>query len=117
MRGFTTENISHPLKGYYMEQDEMKNIPDFNGKVLIVFIAGQNIQDSVVVKNAKLETFADRLFLVGMIPEMPGQEWLDNCTTAIAWDSITQYIEFNSQDYLERIVKGTRPTIRQKLGI
>jgi hypothetical protein len=101
-----------------MEQDELKDDLDFSGKVLLVYLAGQRVQDSIAIEYAKLETRAERLFLVGRIPEMEGQEWLSNCTTAIAWDSINQYIEFKTKkDYQERIRKGVKPTIRRKLGI
>jgi hypothetical protein len=100
-----------------MELDELKNVPDFSGKVLVIYLTGQGVQDAVVIEYAKLETRAGKLFLVGRIPELEGQEWMSNCETACAWDSIIQYVEFKSlKDYQEHM-KTLKPTVMQRLGM
>ena len=97
---------------------EQNDLPDFSGKVLIVYTANapRPCQDGTVLEYAQLEKRGGRLFLTGRFPDIKEQEWLSNCQTAIAWDSIVQYVEYKSLKEFHEKMKQCKPTLMQKLG-
>jgi hypothetical protein len=100
------------------EEMEEKKLPDFSGKVLIIYTANapRACQDGTVLEYAQLEKRGGRLFLTGRFPDIKEQEWLSNCQTAIAWDSIVQYVEYKSMKDFQEHMKHSKPSLMQRLG-
>ncbi len=99
-----------------MEQHELNNVPDFSGKLLLVYAnSPRAAEDGIIIEYAQIELRAGRLFLVGRTPGIEGYEWLANCQTAIAWDSIVHYFEFKSRKDYEERMKTVKLTLMQRL--
>jgi hypothetical protein len=80
------------------------SLPDFSGKVLYVGIAGGD--DSAPIANAKWETIGEKLFLVGVVPKKgSGSDWVEGIECAIAWNSVTDYLLFDSPEEYQRRLK------------
>ena len=97
---------------------EKQDYPDFTGKVLVVYSANapRACQDGTVLEYPSLEMRGGRLFLTGRFPDIKEQEWVSNCQTAIAWDSIIQYVEYKSMSEFQEKMKHNKPTLMQRLG-
>jgi hypothetical protein len=78
---------------------------DFEGKV-VTFSSAEN---TLAMMNIKFEVIKNRLFVVGEIPKSSTtNDWAVGRTCAIAWDSVTDYIVFDSESqYIELIEKSS----------
>lgn len=96
---------------------EDKGLPDFSGKVVVLYIynAPRGCEDGVVLEYPSFEKREGRTFLTGRIPEVEGQEWVSNLQSAVAWESVIHYLIFNSiEDYKKRVI-NFKPTFFQKI--
>ena len=79
-------------------------ISKFEGKVVSCGTA----QDNLAVKNVTLETIEGRLFIVGQVPNgTTTNDWAADRGCAVAWDAVTDYILFDSEEqYVELKAKS-----------
>jgi hypothetical protein len=62
-------------RGVYLKN----NLPNFKGKILIIYIKGKNDEYPTILSHAKFEMQADRLFLVGKYPKIDSKtRWNTN---------------------------------------
>jgi len=79
-----------------MSENDEKPFPDFTGKC--VSFALKNEESCNDLSNPKFEYQGNRLFVVGKIPKGATiSNWAVNCEAAIAWDRVTDYIVFESE--------------------
>ena len=79
-------------------------LPNFSGKVLSIGIAGSD--DAASMAKAQFKVLGDRLFLVGVVPKKgSGSDWVEGIECAIAWDTVTEYLVFKSQEQYEERLK------------
>ena len=78
-------------------------LPDFASKVLSIGIAGSD--EAASMAKAQFKVIGDRLFLVGIVPKKgSGSDWVEGVECAVAWDTVTDYLVFESQaQYEERL--------------
>ena len=81
---------------------KQSTFPDFRGKVVsIVFKGdfGRSLQDP------RFEVQAGRLFLVGTTPRSgSSKDWVAGLKAAVAWDSVQDYVVFDSpEDWQKRV--------------
>jgi hypothetical protein len=91
----------------------MKELPDFKGKILVVYTLNppQAMQNGTALEYTEFKTFGNRLFIVGRVPDIGSDEWDSNLQTAVAWDAVQSYLVFDSkQDYITRLQKGRLAT-------
>lgn len=71
-------------------------------------VSFSTVDETLALKNIKLETIASRLFLTGEIPKgATRNDWAEGRSSAIAWDSVTDYIMFESENqYVELMRKS-----------
>lgn len=96
---------------------EDKGLPDFSGKVVLFYLkdAPSIADNGVIMEYLTFQKRGDRTFITGRIPELQGMEWIANCQSTIAWDSVIHYIEFkNMEDYKER-ASTYKPTLMERL--
>lgn len=76
----------------------------FKGKV----VSFSSADETLAIKNIAIENLEGRLFIVGQIPNgATKNDWAANCECAIAWDVITDYILFESEEqYVELMAKN-----------
>jgi hypothetical protein len=88
-------------------------LPSFKGKVLSVLCKSED--SSQMIWEPKFEIQGGRLFLVGMVPPESSQDnWMEGLPSAISWDSVQDYVIFDSvEDYLKRL-KGKSPKRKKK---
>jgi hypothetical protein len=81
---------------------------DFEGKV----ISFSSAENTLAMMNIKFEVIKNRLFVVGEIPKSSTtNNWAVGRIGAIAWDSVTDYIVFDSElQYIELIEKNDTKT-------
>ena len=84
------------------------SLPDFAGKVVMVYPTHKPDADGEVLCDPRFEQQGGRLFLLGTpAPGTTVNNWLEGRTVAVAWDTIDVYCVFNSlNDYLERRSKA-----------
>ena len=84
----------------------MKNLPDFDGKVVSFGL----VDSSLAIINPKFEKQAGRIFIVGHIPqEASTNNYGIGKPCAISWDAITDYIVFeNEKEYIKQIKKSEK---------
>ena len=77
---------------------------NFEGKV----VSFSTCSDTLAMKNIRFGMQKNRLFLICEVPESATKNnWAANRPCAIAWDSIVDYIIFDSeQQYIELISKS-----------
>lgn len=95
-----------------------ESVPDFSGKVVLLYVADapHGIADGVVFEYPEFRTMGGRLFLLGRIPEVLGQEWVAKLQTGVAWDSVTSYVLFDSrEDYQKRMAAAKPGGLRTRL--
>jgi hypothetical protein len=79
-------------------------LPDFTGKILLVYLDGANATPNAVshlISNPTFKMQGDRLFLVGTIATADKQGW-EGVKTGIAWDSIEKYVVLESLEDFQR---------------
>jgi len=82
--------------------------PDFSDKILLIYLGNRNSEESVVLENAAFQVQGDKIFMVGRIAEgTTPNDWASGVITAVAWDSIEQYLVFDSlQEYMDRVARS-----------
>jgi hypothetical protein len=80
-----------------------RRLPQLNGKVLSVLCTGEDTGQ--LIRNPSFEEQGGRLFLVGLVPEEASHDnWMEGLYCAIAWDTVQDYVVFDSMsDYLSRL--------------
>jgi hypothetical protein len=83
-------------------------IPRFDGKV--VSVVCENEDTGQLIYSPKFEDQGGRLFIVGTVPnESSRDNWMEGLTTAIAWDTVQDYVVFESmEDYTTRLKSRKR---------
>ncbi len=72
-----------------------ESLPDFSGMLLSVICSSE--RGGQLIYSPWFERQAGRLFLVGTIPDdITPDEWMQGLTTAIAWDTVQDYVVFES---------------------
>ncbi len=96
---------------------EDKGLPDFNGKIIIVYMknAPQGCADGVLMEYPHFVKRNDRIFLTGRVPEIDGQEWVSGTQTSVDWDSVIQYLEYKSLNDYQMRIEVYQPTLLEKL--
>lgn len=76
----------------------------FAGKV----VSFGSVDDTLAIKNIKFSLQNERLFVVGEVPKgATNNDWAVGRPCAVAWDSVTDYMIFDSeQQYAESIAKS-----------
>jgi hypothetical protein len=100
----------------------MSETLSLRGKTVAVYTRNRPTGAPIVLKECMLETRGHRLFLVGT--SMPAQravaEWTDGVRRAIAWDTVDDYLLFDSPDeYYARCQaapQAAAPPPREVLG-
>ena len=92
-------------------------LPDLSGKLILVHVLspGRAIEDGFVFEYAEFQRQGGRLFLTGRIPHVQGSNWIAGCHGAIAWDTVTAYILFNSAEDYEQRITASPPSPRDRL--
>ena len=82
--------------------------PEFENKIILLYLFNRPDDHNVVLQNASLENQADRMFIVGVFAEgATANDWATGVRTAVAWDSVEQYLVFDTiENYFERISIG-----------
>lgn len=97
-----------------------KDLPGFQGKIGIFYLANAShaVQDGVVLEYPTLKAYGDKLFVVGRIPLIEGNEnWVSNLQSGIAWESVCHYIIFDSREaYQSRIGSAKIPLLQRIFG-
>lgn len=77
--------------------------PNFRDKVLSVLCVNEDT--SQLIANPTFEMQVGRVFLKGTIPKDSSRDnWMEGLTAAIAWDTVEDYVVFDSiEDYLTRL--------------
>jgi len=78
-------------------------VPNFKDKVLYLVLTGRD--SSRAIANPRFELQCGRLFLVGTSPpDASDKNWVTGLQYAVAWDSIMDYIVFDSlAEYRRRL--------------
>ena len=91
-------------------QDDIRaSLPNFNGKVVLVYHVGsRDPQISSVVVNPEFEFQGGRLFLCGEpAPGDTPNDWITGCRLCLAWDTVEAYVVFESiADHQVRCERG-----------
>ena len=87
------------MKGKEMKHRQPTNLPDFSGKCLSISSRDDKYNHDLL--DPFLEYQGDKLFIIGTIPKgATSSNWTKNKIGAVAWDSVTEYIVFDSfEDY------------------
>lgn len=78
-------------------------LPNFKGKMLSIL--SENEDTPSLLGDIRFEMQAGRLFVVGIIPKGGSTgDWVVGLSCAIAWDTVQEYIVFDSAaDYAKRV--------------
>lgn len=84
------------------------NYPDLKNKTILLYLFNRPDEHNVVLQDATLENQAGKMFIVGVFAEgTTANDWAAGVRTAVAWDSVEQYLIFDTIDnYFERISIG-----------
>ncbi len=80
------------------------NIDDlgFAGKV----VSFGSVDDTLAIKNISFQYQNERLFVVGDVPKgATNNDWAIGRPCAIAWDSVTDYMIFDSEDQYAKLIE------------
>ena len=91
-------------------------IPIFKNK--IVSVVCENEDTGQLIFNPKFEKQGNRLFLVGTVPPDSSQDnWMEGLVTAIAWDTVQDYVVFDSMDdFLTRLHKQKKKKPNKRIS-
>jgi hypothetical protein len=81
------------------------NTPPIEGKVLVMYVRGRPVANPLVLHQCDFEVQGGRLFLAGVNLTGPQsfKEWTEGLRRRIAWDTVEEYLIFDSSEaYLER---------------
>jgi len=86
-----------------MKLRQSTNLPDFSGKCLSITLKDSKYNHDLI--DPFLEYQGDKLFIIGTIPKgATDSNWTKNKIGAVAWDSVEEYIVFDSfEDYKKAI--------------
>ena len=78
-------------------------LPNFRNRV--VSVVCENEDTGQLILNPAFQLQGGRVFLVGTVPPDASQDnWMEGLTTAIAWDTVQDYVVFDSMsDFLTRL--------------
>jgi hypothetical protein len=87
------------------------SLPDLRGKTVLVYLKHRPLDDYVVLQQIGFEIQAERFFMLGRVAEgTTTNDWAAGIFTAIAWDSVEQYMVFDSlEDYFSREAQSYDP--------
>ena len=78
--------------------------PDFTGKLVSVSITGDSY--TYAIDRPRFESQSGRLFLVGIVPRGGSNgDWSEGAVRGVAWDSVTDYLVFESVEHYEKSLK------------
>jgi hypothetical protein len=91
--------------------------PDFSGKVVVFYLANasRDSDSGVVMEYVEFRRFQGRWFLTGRVPEWIDFQWASRLQQAVAWDSVIQYLIFDSREDYERRLALGKPSLAQRL--
>lgn len=75
-------------------------LPDFNGKIVVFYIADSDPRYAVTLESPAFEDYGGRLFVVGTHGAWEG--WIDGLRSSIAWDQVKYFIVFDSKSEYEK---------------
>ena len=80
------------------------NTPNFSGKTVSVSISEDSCNHDLV--NPVFETQGGRIFITGRIAKNSTDSgWSDGKVGAIAWDNVTEYVIFDSDEEYQAAIK------------
>lgn len=83
-------------------KDEKNIINNFEGKV----VSFSTSEDTLAMKCIHLEMQNGRLFVVGEVPKgATKNDWAEGRQCAIAWDSVTDYMVFDSEHQYNELIE------------
>jgi hypothetical protein len=106
---------SKGIQGFFSPFERIKEFrlkeiyfPELSNKILLIYLSNRTSEETVVLENASFQIQGDKTFLVGRIAEgTTPNDWASGVNTAISWNSIEQYLVFDSlQDYMDRIARS-----------
>jgi len=106
---------SKGIQGFFSSFERIKEFrlkeiyfPELSNKILLIYLSNRTSEETVVLENASFQIQGDKTFLVGRIAEgTTPNDWASGVNTAISWNSIEQYLVFDSlQDYMDRIARS-----------
>lgn len=83
---------------------------DWSGKVLFVYVrtASPSLATGIAMKNVRLETVNDDVFLSGEVPHDPS-DWTSGLQLAIRWHDIIHFIMIDDEEsYLSLMTRARR---------
>jgi hypothetical protein len=83
-----------------------ERLPDFSGKVVVLYVAGAPaaIQSGVVLEYAEFRRCGGRLVVLGRQPHFAGSEWTSNMESGVAWDQVIHWVVFPTREaFLARV--------------
>ena len=80
------------------------NTPHLKDKIVLLYLKNRSLDDAVLLREARFDIQADRVFIVGRFCEgATDNDWATDVGTAISWDAVEQYLVFDSlEDYFSR---------------
>jgi hypothetical protein len=85
------------------------SLPDFSGKVVVLYLGGAppSVASGVVMEYAEFRRLGGAVFLVGRGPAWLGPEW--NIPSGVAWSAVVNYLVFPSRaEFDRRMAQGSR---------
>lgn len=91
--------------------------PDFSGKVVVFYLANapRDSDRGVVMEYVEFRRLQGRWFLTGRVPEYVDFQWASRLQQGVAWDSVIQYLVFDSREDYERRGALCKPSLAQRL--
>ncbi len=90
-------------------------IPDFSGKCISITTVDGDDSSNVDIYNPVFEDQVGRIFLKGVSPKGSTESgWVEGCEVAIAWDRVSDYFIFESQDQFEKAAEVSRSFYEKK---
>ena len=88
------------------------SLPDWSGKLVLLYLSGapHGVEAGVVFEYPEFRLLGSRLFLLGRIPEVHGQQWVAKLQLGVAWDSVVSYLVFDSRDDYQQRMSSAKPT-------
>ena len=98
--------------------DERNDLPSFSGQLVLVNLGVASTNDrgaeGWLLEYPEWKTVGGRLFLVGRLPEIFGNEWVAGREVAVAWEQVTSYVRFDSREQYQQHAAKHKPTLRER---
>lgn len=88
-------------------------VSEFAGKIAMFFM--NNGEASLTLEYIEVTTVGDRLILSGRIPERSGEEWVAKLRGGVAWEHVSHYVLFDTQDDFTRRTQTVQKPLRRLL--